>query len=490
MGPAAYEFVDFLARAKQSVWQILPLSPVDSAYFYSPYSSISAFAGNELLVSPRKLAEDGFIETGWIPAERDIGFCDYGEAEKETRSVLDRAYSRFESKRLLRSEYEGFCSINSHWLEDYALFVVAKRLQNGAPWNRWPEPLRDRKPDALKEARSRYSSEIEREKFAQFVFFRQWMSLKRYCNERGVSIFGDMPIYVSYDSADVWRESEIFKLQANKEPLFVSGVPPDYFSETGQLWGNPVYDWNALRAGGYRWWIERFAHNLGLFDMVRVDHFRGFVGYWEIPAGETTAVRGKWVKTPAEDFFSTLRKRFPHARIVAEDLGVITEDVREIMARFGIPGMRVLIFAFDRYDPDHPYLPHNYVRDCVAYTGTHDNNTVRGWFESEATSDAKKCLADYFGAGLKCENVHISLMRFLMMSVADLVVFPMQDVLGLGEEARMNRPAIPRGNWRWRIPPRQIDPSLEETLGKMTEIYGRAPRKRSSDQDSDARFGR
>ena len=476
LGPAAFEFVDFLSRAKQSVWQVLPQNPTDGAHGNSPYSSVSAFAGNALFISPERLVEDGLLRPGDAGSPVAPGpRCDYGAAAAEKRSLLDRAYERFRATGWRRSEYEGFVSINAHWLDDYALFVVLKRRFGGAPWNGWPEGLRDRRADALREARARHAVEIVRETFAQFLFFRQWMALKSYCHEAGVRLLGDIPIYVNYDSADVWRESGIFKLDSAKEPRAVAGVPPDYFSETGQLWGNPVYDWDALRATGYRWWMERFSHNLGLFDTVRVDHFRGFVGYWEVPAGERTAVKGRWVKAAADDFFAALRDRFPAMPIVAEDLGVITPDVKEVMARFGIPGMRVLLFAFGEDDPAHPYLPHNYVPNCLAYTGTHDNNTARGWFETEALPEERARLARYFKAGFSAENVHIGLLRFLLMSIAGTVIVPMQDVLGLGAEARMNRPAVPHGNWEWRLLPGQAHPRVADALAAMVETYGRAP---------------
>jgi 4-alpha-glucanotransferase len=475
LGPAAFEFADFLASAKQRVWQVLPLNPTDGAHGNSPYSSVSAFAGNALLISPERLVEDGLLRADDLPSPVEPrARCDYDAAAAEKQRLLARAFDRFRATGRLRAEYEGFASINAHWLDDYALFVVLKRRLGGAVWNRWPEDLRNRREEALREARAENAIEIERETFVQFLFFRQWMALKARCNGAGVRLLGDIPIYVSYDSADVWRDGGIFKLDSAKEPRFVAGVPPDYFSETGQLWGNPVYDWDVLRATRYRWWMERFAHNLGLFDIVRVDHFRGFVGYWEVPAGERTAVKGRWVKAPADDFFEALRGRFPALPIVAEDLGVITPDVKEVMARFEIPGMRVLLFAFGEDDPAHPYLPHNYVPNCLAYTGTHDNNTVRGWFEAEALPEERARLARYFKAGFSARNVHIGLVRYLLMSIAGTVVVPMQDVLGLGAEARMNRPAVPHGNWEWRLLPGQAHPRVADALAAMVETYGRA----------------
>jgi 4-alpha-glucanotransferase len=315
--------------------------------------------------------------------------------------------------------------------------------------------------------------QLEKEKFCQYLFFKQWHSLKTYCQEKGVRLFGDLPIYVSFDSADVWANPGLFKLDKEKHPTFVSGVPPDYFSETGQLWGNPVYRWNVLRKNGFRWWIERMAHHLKLFDALRIDHFRGLVAYWEIPAGEKTAINGKWVKVPVNDFLSTLKRHFPFLPIVAEDLGVITPDVRQVMDRFALPGMKVLVFAFGEDHPMHPYLPHTYEKNFLVYTGTHDNNTVCGWFEREASPDDKGRLFRYLGREVSVEEVPWALIRLAMMSVANMVILPMQDILGLGEEARMNRPSVPHGNWEWRLLPEQMTPSISQRLLEMTEIYGR-----------------
>jgi 4-alpha-glucanotransferase len=481
LGSGAYAFADFLARAKQSLWQVLPLNPTEGVHGNSPYSSISAFAGNVLLVSPEILVDDGLLRPEEVPppARRAQGRVDYRAAALEKRQLLDKAYERFRSTGWRRSEYERFCALNALWLDDYALFLVLKKLFGGAVWSSWPLEFRDRDETSLGDAMSLYAADIERTRFFQFLFFRQWASLKEYCGGKGVRLIGDIPIYVGYDSADVWTRSRLFKLGPDGNPAFIAGVPPDYFSETGQLWGNPVYDWDALKASGYRWWIDRFAHNLGLFDFVRVDHFRGFVGYWEVSAGEKTAVRGRWVKAPADDFFGTLRARFPAFPLIAEDLGIITPDVKEVMARLGIPGMRVLLFAFGEDNPAHPYLPRNYVENCVAYTGTHDNNTARGWFEKEALPEERARLSRYLGRKIAAETVHLDLVRLVMESAAGAAVIPMQDLLGLGEEARMNRPAVPHGNWEWRLLRSQIAPPVADALAGMTEGCGRAPGSRS-----------
>jgi 4-alpha-glucanotransferase len=478
LGPGAYSFADLLATEQQTLWQVLPLNPTEGAHGNSPYSSVSAFAGNVLLVSPELLVDEGLLRREDLGAveERSSGSrCDYKLATAEKERFLAVAYDRFSAGAWKRDEYDRFCATNARWLEDYALFIALKRSFGGKVWNGWPKEFRDRNEGALRAARTRFATDIGRVKFFQFLFFEQWSALKAHCNGKGIQIIGDLPIYVNLDSADVWTGRTCFKLNPGGQPAFVAGVPPDYFSKTGQLWGNPVYDWDALRADGYRWWIDRFAHNLELFDFVRIDHFRGFVGFWEVPAAEKTAVNGRWVKAPADDFFAALLGRFPAMPLIAEDLGLITPDVKKLMAKLGIPGMRVLLFAFGEDDPKHPYLPHNYVTNCAAYTGTHDNNTARGWFLEESKPEERRRLFRYLGREASAEEVHTELIRLLMMSPADAVVIPMQDVLGLGAEARMNRPAVPEKNWEWRLLPVQLDPALADGLAVMTETYGRAP---------------
>ncbi|MFB0521492.1 MAG: 4-alpha-glucanotransferase, partial [Desulfatiglandales bacterium] len=371
-------------------------------------------------------------------------------------------------------DYGRFCAENTAWLDEFALFVALKTHFQGKVWTEWPQEVRDRQPGALEAFKNRLHEGIELHKFLQYVFYQQWSSLKSYCNQRGIQVLGDIPIYVEHDGVDVWTNPEMFKLDSDKRPRVVAGVPPDYFSETGQLWGNPVYRWEALKETGYAWWIRRLQHNLRLLDLIRIDHFRGLIGYWEIPAGEANAINGKWVGAPGEDLLNELLKKFPYLPIVAEDLGVITPDVREIMHRFELPGMRVLLFAFGDDLPTNPYIPHNLPRNCVLYTGTHDNNTVKGWFEGEATAEIKERLFHYLGREVPVTKIHRELIRLAMMSVANTVVIPMQDALGLGEEARMNRPATSEGNWEWRLLEDQVTPSLAEELLQMTEIYGRA----------------
>jgi 4-alpha-glucanotransferase len=475
LGGWAYKFADFLAETKQRFWQILPLNLTDPALGNSPYYSPSAFANNTLLINPELMIQNGLVEK--TDPEPLPSFsnerADYHNATTYKKKLFCRAYDRFNGNYSNKYEYERFCSENSHWIEDFALFVTLKAYFHGQVWSEWPCEIRDRKPEALQTFKRQYRERIEMEKFLQYVFFRQWRFLKNYCNQRGIQIVGDMPMYVCYDSADVWANPDLFKLNENKQPSFVAGVPPDYFSKTGQLWGNPVYRWNRLKETGHMWWIQRMKHNLDLYDMVRVDHFRGFVAYWEVPATEKTAINGRWVEAPAENFFSTLLKRFSCLPIIAEDLGIITPDVREIMNHFEFPGMKVLLFAFGEDLSTNPYLPHNHVKNCVVYTGTHDNNTVKGWFEKDATWEEKRNLVCYLGREVSVENVHWEFIKLAMMSVANLAIIPMQDILGLGAEARVNRPSTTEGNWQWRLSPDQLTTEIAQKLRETTEIYGR-----------------
>jgi len=475
LGSGAYSFADFLRETGQKYWQVLPLNPTDPAYGNSPYSSSSAFAGNSLLISPELLVTDGFLAEGDInpPPDLDHRQVDYAAVIAYKSEMLSVAYENFKVNPE-KEDYEKFCRENSYWLDRFTLFQAARSAYRGRAWCQWPRGLRDGEPVFVEDLEKRFQDEIDREKFIQYIFFKQWFALKRYCNELGIRIIGDIPIYVNYDSADVWTNPGLFKLDENGRPLAVSGVPPDYFSKTGQLWGNPVYRWDVLQKTGYGWWVERVAHNLSLFDYLRIDHFRGLVAYWEVPAGEKTAVNGRWVKVPVDDFLNLLRGRFNPLPIVAEDLGLITSDVKEVMRTFGLPGMKVLLFAFDEDNPRHPYLPHNYENNSIAYTGTHDNNTIVGWLQGEADSRAKRRLFRYLGREPAAEEVHWELVRLVMMSVADVAVFPMQDILGLGAEARMNKPATGQGNWRWRLLPEQLTPAVREKLGEMTVIYGRS----------------
>ncbi len=472
-GPEAYRFAEFLADAHQLYWQILPLNPTDPAHGHSPYHSISAFAGNPLLISPRLLLPMGLLTRADLSPMP--GFAtervDFAAATKYKMRLFRCAYERFRSHKV-PDNYTLFCN-GAPWLNDYALFKTLKTHFGNHSWTRWPQPVRNRRPEALRAAGKRFEAAVGMEKFLQFLFFQQWLQLKDHCVQRGVRIIGDVPIYVPLESADVWAHPRFFKLGANKKPLAVSGVPPDYFSRTGQLWGHPVYCWEALKADGYRWWVKRLEHNLNLFDRVRLDHFRGLVAYWEVPARAKTAVVGRWVPAPAVDFLRRLGRRLPDLPLIAEDLGSITPDVREIIRQFGLPGMRVLLFAFGDDFPESSFLPHNYVPNCVAFTGTHDNNTIRGWFKSEAGPAQRRNLFKYLGGPAPEAQLHWHLIRLVMMSVADTAIIPLQDLLGLDDSARMNRPARKRGNWRWRIKPGALPPRTAERLRELTVTCGR-----------------
>ncbi|RJQ23222.1 MAG: 4-alpha-glucanotransferase [Nitrospiraceae bacterium] len=474
-GPEAYRFADFLAETRQRYWQILPLSLTSTVYGNSPYSSVSAFAGNYFLISPERMVKDGLLSEADVrtvpefPPER----VDYHAVTCYKDKLFRLAFKKNRDKLREHRDFQQFCAENSHWLDNYSLFVSIKDHFKGAEWGRWPEELRDRNEGAITEWTEKLHDGILHEKFLQYVFYSQWSALKNYCDSIGIKIFGDIPIYVNYDSVDVWANPEIFSLDKEKRPVFVAGVPPDYFSSTGQLWGHPVYNWGVLKKTRYHWWMQRIEHNLRLYHIFRLDHFRGFVGYWEVPAGEKTAINGKWVSAPAEDFFNIVMKKFPDISIIAEDLGFITPDVREVMEKFGFPGMKVLLFAFGEDLPTNPYVPHNHIGNCVVYTGTHDNNTIKGWFSREMDHEGKKRLSEYVGREVTDKTVHKDIVRLAMMSVADMVITPMQDLLGLGEKDRMNLPATESGNWEWRLASGQISPAVLKRLLEMTRIYGR-----------------
>jgi 4-alpha-glucanotransferase len=470
LGPEACTFVDFLEDARQTFWQVLPLNPIDPIYGNSPYSSISAFAGNTLLISPDRLFEEGLLSRGDLEPIPSFSHsrCDYTSAILYKDKLLERAYQNFTGHRKQRESFDQFCADNSFWLEDFSLFVCLKERFHGNIWNQWPKEFRDRNENALSAVHLECGEQIDKTSFRQYIFFKQLESLKVYCQEREIHPVGDLSIYPSFDSVDVWAHPDLFKLDEEKRPVFVSGVPPDYFSETGQLWGNPVYNWDVLRKTGYKWWMDRIAHNARLFDILRIDHFRGLVAYWEIPADEKSAINGRWVDSPGEDFLNTLAKHFPRLALVAEDLGTITQNVREVMDRFGLPGMKILMFAFSEDNPHHPYLPHTYNEKCVVYTGTHDNNTARGWFEKEALPEEKGRLFRYLGREVPVDEVHWEMIRLAMLSAARWVILPMQDMLGLGEEARMNKPSVPLGNWEWRLLPGQLSENVSENLREIT----------------------
>lgn len=489
LGPAAYAFADFLHDSGQSLWQVLPLGP--TGYGGSPYASYSAFAGNTLLIGPEQLVSEGLLGRSDLPSPSAISpfseQVDFAQVETVKSALLRQSFERYKhavrddsGSSDLRNDFEDFVRENSVWLEDYALFRALKDVREGRAWNEWEPELAQRRPAALARAREQLSDEIEAEKFYQFLFFRQWFSLKAYCNERGIKLVGDLPIFVAGDSADVWTRPEEFKLDAAGQPLVVAGVPPDYFSTTGQFWGNPLYNWERMRAGGFAWWIERVRAVLKVVDIVRIDHFRGFAASWEIPAGDTTAERGEWVETPGRELFCAMRKEFGDLPIIAEDLGVITPDVVFLRDEFGFPGMRVLQFGFGS-DSKNPDLPDNYIPNVVAYTGTHDNDTTVGWFRSVAGEDSTRTAAQIKSERTFCleylesdgKEIHWDFIHAVLASVANTAIIPLQDVLGLGSEARMNLPNSTEGNWIWRYPEGALTDDIRTRLRKLTEAYGR-----------------
>jgi 4-alpha-glucanotransferase len=462
--------MDFLEEAGQAYWQMLPLHPTELRHRNSPYHSESAFAGNPLLISPELLLESGLLPEADLddfagPADR----VDYARVEKWKQGLFRKCFEQFQGGY----EFDAFCSENSHWLDDYSIFASLKRHYGLDSWADWPEEIKHRHPEALSDMQDRLGLETRYFKFLQYLYQKQWQRLRAYGRSKAISIIGDLPIYVHYESADVWSNPRIFKLDEGKKPVAAAGVPPDYFSETGQLWGNPVYDWQVLAQEGYGWWIKRLRRALELLDFVRIDHFRGLVAYWEVGAQETTAMNGRWREAPAMDFLKVLARQFPGLPVIAEDLGVITPEVREVIAHYDLPGMKVLLFAFGDEVASNPFAPHNHVRNCVVYTGTHDNNTVRGWFDQEALPEDKTRLFGYLGRSVAGEAIHWEMVRMAMGSVADTVIIPIQDVLGLGSEARMNRPGTTDGNWTWRLLDRQLTPELSLKLREVTEVFGR-----------------
>ena len=483
LGPEALTFLKFLAEAGQKIWQVLPLNP--TGYGNSPYQCLSAFAGNPLLISLERLAEQGWLSGEELASASALPgtSIDYGAVIRVRFALLRKAAERFFGAGKPgghKEEYENFCVEHAEWLEDYALFMAAKDAYGGQAWTQWEPELAARRPEALARWRERLAVEIAAYKFWQWEFFRQWGAVRLACHRRGIRVMGDVPIYVAHDSADVWTARQFFWLDEGGNPLKVAGVPPDYFSATGQLWGNPTYRWERLREDGFRWWKARMRGVLQLFDLVRIDHFRGFEAYWEIAAGEKTAMHGSWIKAPGTELFETLAGEFGELPIVAENLGVMTPEVEAMRGRFGFPGMAILQFAFGN-DPQAPsFRPHRYERNTVAYTGGHDNNTTVGWWTGgigDSTDSQEDVRRERERASaylnLRGEAIQWAMIRALMASVADTVLVPMQDLLELGGTARMNLPGRMEGNWQWRYQSEQLRPELAERLRALTELYER-----------------
>lgn len=472
LGPGAYAFVDFLGKARQSYWQVLPLNPTNRRYSDSPFSSLSSCAGNTALISPKLLVADGLLSQAEIDDHprfaRDA--VEYERVSHYKQQLFVKAHRRFAPRAEDNPDFERFCRGNEEWLEDYALGTALAAHLGGTPLTRWPGELSDRRSPEVRRLREELHEAVQREKFLQYTFFRQWHALKNYCNGKGIGIIGDFPMFMNYDAVDIWAHPELFKVDGGKNPVVQAGSPPDAFSEKGQLFNCAVYDWEALREQGFAWWLRRFHYLFRLYDFVRIDHFRGLVSYWEVPAGAQDGMEGTWQQTPTGEFMETMLRHYPSLPVIAEDLGTITADVREVMTRYRIPGMKVVLLGFQKESREQSYLPHNHKENSVAYTGTHDTNTATGWFRG-AASEEKEGFARYVGREVE-QEASWEMMRLAMMSVARTAVLQMQDVVGGGEESRMNTPGKSEGNWQWRLPPVDLAP-LAARLAQMTSCYGR-----------------
>lgn len=474
-GKEAYEYVEFLYKSGMRYWQILPLG--QTGYGDSPYQSFSAFAGNPYFIDFDILKDEGILSKAEYINENygdNEEYIDYGLLFNIKYIVLRRAYENFKKSHnfLLKEYFESFKEENNWWLDNYSLYMAVKGKFNLASWQEWDDDIKKRRPEAIELYRNELSDKIEFWSFIQFLFFKQWNELKSYANEKGIKIIGDMPIYVAEDSADVWSNPEAYLIyEETLKPISIAGCPPDAFSETGQLWGNPLYDWNYMEKTGYKWWIKRVEESLKLYDVVRIDHFRGFESYWEIPYGDTTAINGEWVKGPGIKLFNAIKESLGEINVIAEDLGFLTKEVKEFLEETGFPGMKVLQFAFDEREESN-YLPHTYTNNCIAYTGTHDNDTFRGWFELTGNkSDVKYC-KEYL-ALTEEEGYNWGFIRGAWASVADVSIALMQDFLNLGNETRVNFPSTLGENWKWRIKEGSYNTELADKIYKYTKMYGR-----------------
>ncbi|NJO41973.1 MAG: 4-alpha-glucanotransferase [Cyanobacteria bacterium CRU_2_1] len=472
LGSEAYQFVNFLVASGQRIWQILPLGP--TGYGDSPYQCFSAIAGNPLLISPDRLRDEGLLtdtdlsNVPQFPLQVDFGWVIHTKIP-----LLRTACHNFQrhASSELKAKFAAFCEAKAAWLEDYALFRALKDAHGGTSWHEWETSIAKRKPDALERWRQQLAPEIFFHKFLQFKFFHQWTELKTYANDRGIQILGDLPIYLAHDSAEVWAHPEHFCLDEETGlPALMAGVPPDYFSPTGQLWGNPLYDWEQLQEEDFRWWMQRFKTMLDCVDLIRIDHFRGFEAYWAVPKGETTAINGEWMNAPGKELFKQLEHELGSLPIVAEDLGFITPEVEALRDEFEFPGMKILHFAFDS-GSDNPYLPFNIPHNCLIYTGTHDNDTTMGWFNKRSPEDQDR-VRRYFGYHTP-NGIHWDLIRLAYSSIANQAIIPLQDFLGLDSEARMNEPSRPIGNWGWRYQAGVLTDDLAEQIRSMIALYGR-----------------
>ncbi len=481
LGPSAYAFVDFLKKSGQSLWQVLPLGHI--SFGNSPYMCFSAFGGNPYLISPQKLVDDGYLDPSDIDQLPDFSsnHVDYGMVIDYKLNLIKKAFAKCK-QRAHPDDYYRFCEDHAFWLEDYALFVALKEVHDLKPWTTWEKGATQRDPESLVRWREKLSDDIDYWKFAQYLFFKQWNELKQYCADNAISIIGDIPVYVAHDSAEVWANPDLFFLDDTGNPLVVSGVPPDYFSATGQRWGNPIYRWEKMEHRGFLWWIDRFRINFEMVDMVRLDHFRGFEAYWEISAHEPTAENGRWVKGPGRNLFDAVRDALGDVRMIAEDLGVITPEVDALRDALGYPGMRILQMAFGTDPKASEYRPHNHIHNCAVYTASHDHNTTVGWFTAEPGSQSTQSVEEIEAERTLIKKyldtdgsaIHWDMIRLAMSSVARICVVPMQDLLGLGTDARMNLPGTSGGNWEWRFTADMLSSDIEQKLRELTELYERS----------------
>jgi 4-alpha-glucanotransferase len=473
LGKEAYAFIDFLKKSRQKLWQIFPLGP--TGYGDSPYQSFSSFAGNpylidfDLLIEAHLLSEEDLRDVFFGDNEE---YIDYGAIYNQKYPLLRKAYENFKSSdnHEMRENLEHFKRENASWLNDYSLYISLKNHFNGLPWNEWAHDIKNREHGAMEHYRNELADDIEYHNFIQFLFFKQWGDVKRYANENGIKIIGDIPIFVAADSSDAWANPEIFLFDEERKPVKVAGVPPDYFSATGQLWGNPLYNWQKLKETNYSWWVERVRANLSTCDIIRIDHFRGFEAYWAVPYGDDTAINGQWEPGPGIDLFNAIKSQLGELPIIAEDLGLMTQGVIDLREATGFPGMKILGFAFDSGE-ENDYLPHTYTKNCVVYTGTHDNDTLIGWFQ-KAKEEDRQFARDYLNSRSD-DEIHWNAIRGAWSSVANMAISPVQDFLGLGSEARINTPGVAAGNWQWRLRHGVLTDELAERIAKLTKVYSR-----------------
>jgi 4-alpha-glucanotransferase len=471
LGKEAFRFIDFLEKSKQKLWQILPLGP--TGFADTPYQCFSSAAGNPLLIDLDILVRENLLDKKDLASMASFGngLVDFGKVIRKKYPLLKKALKAFRkhAEKEQKKDFREFTVNNKKWLEDYSLFMSLKEHFKQKPWYQWEKPLKMKIEAALKPFRTLLKDRIEFHKFIQYLFFRQWLAVKDYAHQKNIRIIGDIPLYVALDSVDAWANTGLFQFDREKNPIAVGGVPPDYFSATGQLWGNPLYRWNVMQKDHYRWWIERIKSNLVLYDIIRIDHFRGFAAYWAVPYGDKTAENGKWIPCPGKELFKQIRDELGEIPIIAEDLGVITDDVEELRDSFGLPGMKILQFAFDSGETND-YIPYNFIKNCIAYTGTHDNDTIKGWFDKAKPAD-RKFVLDYMDSNEK--DICRDFLRLAWASVANTAIVPMQDLLELGNKARMNLPGTTINNWMWRAKKKDFPTGLAQDLAKLTFLYGR-----------------